>query len=178
VIIHLLSLIAKNFFSLQPVCRYWQAQTQYYQMKSYSLLFMLFPAAVTWSQDETAIQQWQSQHPATLLISSHRFQQLSTEEQALLGTDVIVFNDKITLAQLEQYSAEKSGAAGQAPDIDKDEKAQFIKDWLGSHQEVLIVKQSEFQAMTPEQQQNMIDFHALVLTGETITQEDLLHYQY
>lgn len=147
-------------------------------MKSYSLLFMLLPTAMAWSQDEKAIQQWQSQHPTTLLISSERFAQLSADEQELLGTDLIVFNDKITLEQLEQYSAAKSGASGQAPQQDKDETAQFIKDWLGAHQEVLIVRQSEFQAMTPEQQQKMIDFRALILTGETITQNDLLQYQY
>lgn len=148
------------------------------RMKSYSLLFTLLPTAVTWSQDEQAIQQWQSQHPTTLLISSERFAQLSADERALLGEDLIVFNDRITLAQLTQYSTEKSGASGEAPETDKDENAQFIKDWLGAHQEVLIVKQSEFQAMTPEQQQNMIDFQALILAGETVTRNDLLLYQF
>ena len=60
------------------------------------------------SQEDAAIRQWQSSHPTTLLISAARYASFSDEEKALIGTDYILFEDKVTLELLEQSEQAKS----------------------------------------------------------------------
>ena len=144
------------------------------------LLLMSVTATTTLSAQETekAIQTWQSLHPSTLLISAERYNALTSNEQQLLGTDILVFQEKITLAQLEQYDAVKSvsGAAGGV----KDEDAALVKDWKGQHPDVTIIRASEFADMDALKQQECLDnpVNILVLEGEYLTAKDIARYNY
>lgn len=148
--------------------------------KTSLLLFSLF-AATTLSAQETekAIQTWQSLHPTTLLISADRYNSLSPEDKALIGTDIIVFQEKITLDQLEQYDAVKSTVSGSLVNA-KEEDAGLIKDWLGINRDVMIVRASEFTAMDSAKQQECLNNPAtiLVLEGEYLTVKDIARYNY
>lgn len=141
----------------------------------YLLLLGAFYASGLLAQDEqTAIQQWQNQHPTTLFIAADRFHALSDEERTLLGSDYILFQDKITLQLLQQSDAElKSTETGENTTV-KDADPNFIKQWLGANQDVKIVPHSIFAAFGAEQQQPYLDnFRCMILMGETLTLKDI-----
>ncbi len=129
------------------------------------------------SQEDAAIRQWQSSHPTTLLISTARYASFSEEEKALIGTDYILFEDKVTLELLEQYEQAKSGGMSAKKPV-KEADQQVIKDWLGTHQGVKIIPQSTFAAFVPERQQYCLErpLEILILEGESITLKDIEGY--
>lgn len=128
-------------------------------------------------EDRAAIQQWQSSHPTTFVISSERFDQLSETERQLLGDDYIVFQGKITLEQLQQYEAVKSGVASSKQPITKDADPAVIKQWLGTHPDVKLLPRSHFESLDTDQQllysENPL---CIVLLGETLTVKDIELY--
>jgi hypothetical protein len=147
---------------------------------TYLLLLGAFAMHGAQAQDNPqAIQQWQSAHPSTLLISSERFNSLAGDEQELLGMEYIVYQDHIVLAQLEQYQSAKGiPASDRQPDA-KDENALFIKRWLGNHPDVTLVSKAEFNAMDASKQQECQNNPSiLLLKGETITMQDINQYGY
>lgn len=142
-------------------------------------LLRLLPAFMlcmnVFSQEEAAIQKWQSAHPTTLLISAERYAGFTEEEKALIGTDFILFQDKVTIELLQK--SEQSKSTGNIATL-KEQDEQIIKDWLGSHQQVKIVKRSSFDAFAPERQQYCLErpLEILILEGETITVKDIESY--
>ena len=146
-------------------------------MRSLLLLLTVFTATTLSAQEnENAIRQWQSLHPTTLLISAERYNSLSTEEQQLLGSDVVVFQEKITLEQLEQYAAEKGIAAGPKQTIAKDADLAAIKEWRGKHRDVQLVPQSKYVTLSDTRLQQVHSAGYIVLEGETITLKDIEAY--
>ncbi|HLP56239.1 MAG TPA: hypothetical protein VK151_14475 [Fluviicola sp.] len=141
------------------------------------LLTTLLCSMSVFSQEDAAIRQWQSAHPTTLLISKARYASFSEEEKALIGTDYILFDDKVTLELLEQSEQSKSvGMSAKKPV--KEEDQQLIKDWMGTHREVKIIRQSAFAAFSPERQQYCLErpLEILILEGESITLKDIEGY--
>jgi hypothetical protein len=137
----------------------------------------MFAATTLFAQvDENAIRKWQSLHPTTLLISAERYNSLSTEEQQLLGTDVIVFQEKITLSQLEQYDAEKSISVGPKETAAKDEDLRIIKEWRGKHRDVQLIPHSKYVTLTEVRLQQVHSAGYIVLEGEEITVKDIDAY--
>ncbi len=128
-------------------------------------------------QEDAAIQQWQSSHPTTLLISAARYASFSDEEKVLIGTDYILYENNVTLELLEQSEQAKSiGTAPEKPA--KDEDLQVIKDWIGTHQGVKIIRQSAYVVLSSERQQYCLErpLEILVLEGESITRKDIERY--
>lgn len=142
-------------------------------MKVFLLLIgvSITPALLA-QNDRQAIQQWQSSHPATILISAERYNGLSQQEQQLLGSDVIVFQEKITLAQLEQYDVAKNGALASKPAA-KDEEPELVKQWLGMHPDVKIIPRSLYDSLPDEQRLAYDQPYCMILQGETITAKDI-----
>ena len=130
------------------------------------------------NNDRNAIRQWQSLHPTTLLISSERYNSLSPEEQKLLGTDLIVFQEKITLEQLQQYDAEKEKnlAVAQKPPVARDEDRKIVKDWLGQHRDVTVIPQSKYITLNEFRLQQVQSAAYIVLEGEFLTVRDIESY--
>lgn len=141
----------------------------------YLLLLGAFYASGLHAQDERlAIQQWQSQHPTTLLISSDRYNALSDKERTALGTDYILFQDKITLALLQQSDAALKSAQTGKDNTAKDADLTFMKQWLGENQDVKIVPHSIFAAFSPEEQTPYLEHpRCMILAGETLTVKDI-----
>jgi hypothetical protein len=127
------------------------------------------------AQDERlAIQQWQSQHPTTLLIASDRYNSLSDQERTALGTDYILFQDKITLQQLQQSDAALKSIQTGKNNATKDADLAFIKQWLGANQDVKLVPHSIFAAFSPEEQTPYLEnSRCMILYGETLTVKDI-----
>lgn len=129
------------------------------------------------SQEDAAIQKWQLAHPTTLLISAARYASFSDEEKALIGTDYILFENKVTLELLEQSEQAKSVEMSEKEPV-KEEDEQIIKDWMATHQEVKIVRQSAYAAFSPERRQYCLDrpLEVLILEGESLTVKDIEGY--
>jgi len=147
-------------------------------MKKFSLLLTaLVPCMFSHAQEDQAIQQWQSAHPATQLISVTRYAALSEDEKLAFGTDYILFSDKITLQQLlSSEQSEKSTGSRNAPEL-SETHAEYIKEWLSSHQEVKIVTRSYFESLPEESRQVYADHHSLILSGEYLTVKDIQAYE-
>jgi hypothetical protein len=147
---------------------------------AYLLLLGAFAMHGANAQDNRqAIQQWQSAHSSILLISSERFHSLSDAEQELLGMDYIVFQNELTLAQLEQHSSGKSSLPSAKQPDPKDENALSIKKWLAAHPDIMIVSKAEFDAMDAAKQQECHNNPSvLLLKGEIITMLDINQYGY
>lgn len=138
------------------------------------LLIVLVSGGLKAQNQRTAIQQWQSLHPTTHLISSERFNALSDQERKLLGNDYIVFRDEVSLEQLQQYDATaKNGAASPSP-VMKDEDAAAIKQWKGLHPHIKLVPRSYFDSLTEEKQLLYTENpYCLILQGESLTVKDI-----
>ena len=138
---------------------------------------LLVQSAVVFSQEEQAIQQWQSAHPSTQLISVSLYTSLSDGEKALIGTDYVLFTEKLTIKQLEASAPSLKNTGVKAPSVLSMDEAQVIKDWLGAHPEVWIVEQSYFQQANEEERLELETAHAMILEGEVVTLNDIINYQ-
>src|SRR6218665_1929149 len=145
-------------------------------MKKTILLATLISCSGIYAQEDKAIAQWQSAHPTTLLISTTHYASLSDDEKALIGEDYILFEGKVTLQQLQQ--AELAKGLTSEVELIKEKEAQIIKDWLGTHQEVMIIRQSKYASYDSVRQQYCVDrpLEILILEGEFLTLKDIEHY--
>ena len=149
-------------------------------MKSiYLLLFGALNATVACAQnDQQAIQQWQSAHPTTLFISAERFNALSSQEQELLGSDLIIYQDKISLALIEQHEALVKSDNDQSQKPTKTEDLTIIKNWTANNPDVKIVPRSVFNAAEQDRQQVYSEnTNCLILEGEWLTVKDIALFE-
>jgi len=142
-------------------------------------LYLLLPAIVfsqySYSQNEDAIRQWQLAHPSTQLISSSRFSSLTDADKALLGTDYIVYREKVTIELLEASEAGVK-SLNTSEEIIREDESDFIKIWLAEHSDIKILSRSQYTSFSPEEQQLYIENHALILQGEKLTLQDIQNY--
>jgi len=149
-------------------------------MKSiYLLLFGALNATVACAQnDQQAIQQWQSAHPTTLFISAERFNALSSQEQELLGSDLIIYQDKISLALIEQHEALVKSEKDQSQKPVKTEDLAIIKNWTANNPDVKIVPRSVYNAAEQDRQQVYTEnTNCLILEGEWLTVKDIALFE-
>lgn len=146
----------------------------------YLLLFVALNASSVSAQtDQQAIQQWQSAHPTTLFISAERYNSLSTQEQQLLGSDLIIYQDKISLAVIEQYEATTKSTNDQSNKPSKTEDLEIIKNWSANNPDVKIVKRSYFDSIPANQQQAYLDdANCMILEGEWLTAKDIESFEH
>jgi hypothetical protein len=146
----------------------------------YLLLFGVLNASAVCAQtDQQAIQQWQSAHPTTLFISAERYHSLSTQEQQLLGSDLIIYQDKISLAVIEQYEAATKSTNDQSNKPSKTEDLEIIKNWSANNPDVKIVKRSYFDSIPANQQQAYLDdANCMILEGEWLTVKDIESFEH
>jgi hypothetical protein len=145
-------------------------------MKRYILLLSVLTATgLNAQENQKAIQQWQSLHPTTLLISEEHYNDLSATQRQLLGKDVIIFQGTITMAQLNAYDAEKSSESGK-PAASKTEDLDAIKIWLAQHPEVRIIPQSKYAMLMETRLQDAHSPACIILEGEVLTRKDIDNY--
>ncbi|MES2557450.1 MAG: hypothetical protein V4604_14945 [Bacteroidota bacterium] len=145
----------------------------------YLLLFCALNASAVCAQnDQQAIQQWQSAHPTTLFISAERYHALSSQEQQLLGSDLIIYQDKISLAVIEQYETATKSTNDQFSKPSKTEDLAIIKNWSANNPGVKIVPRSVYDVAEPNRQQIYDENpNCLVLTGEWLTVKDVVLFE-
>ena len=113
---------------------------------NYLLLFGAINSAAIAQDEQQAIQQWQSSHPTTLFISSDWYSSLSEKEQQLLGSNVLIYQDKITLTVIEQHDAQLKSTAGNSIKPAKEEDLVIIISWLAYNSDVKLLPRSLFDA--------------------------------
>lgn len=150
-------------------------------MKGYLLLFCgVLCAGYSQAQTEQqVIQQWQNAHPATQFVSEERYATLSKSERDLLGDDIIVYKDQITLSLLEAYDQQsKSTETIEEASISLEHK-QLIKNWLATNPDVKIVPRSVFD--TADESRRLVyseNPRCLVLEGENLTVKDIERFEH
>lgn len=151
-------------------------------MKGYLLLLLLGSLYTGISQaqsEQEAIRQWQSLHPNTQIVSEDRFNSMSQGERLLLGNDIIVYKDKITLSQLQAYdvNSEKSLESSQANKLSLEEKG-VIKVWLVENSDVKIVPRSVYDSADDARKQLYSENpRCLILEGESLTVKDIERFE-
>lgn len=129
-------------------------------------------------QQDPRIVTWVSAHPSVYIFSEKNYEQLSSDFKSMLKGHVVLFKETLSFDDLMAYDElEKTDEASQQT-VTKYEDAQIIKNWLAYRPDVKIVKQSEFQAMTAEQQNMYLSFEALILIGEHLTVQDIINYSH
>ena len=147
------------------------------------LLLLIFACpyyAVRAQNDE--ISQFQRQHPEISFISQDRFNTFSHEEIILLSDNYIVFEDKIKLSDIlksNPHPTNKSNIPDPIEGTDTSSDAlEQIKNWIGIHQNVKIVKHSEYEIASQDLRNEYQNNHCLILIGEVITHLDIELYAY
>lgn len=145
----------------------------------YLLLFGALNASAVCAQtDQQAIQQWQSAHPTTLFISAERYNSLSSQEQELLGSDLIIYNDKISLVAIEQHEALTKSTNDQSNKPSKTEDLTIIKNWSANNPDVKIIARSVFDVIPADRQSAYLeDSNCLILAGEWLTVKDIESFE-
>ncbi len=151
-------------------------------MKQLLLLFIFACSCYVLKAQNDEISQFQRVHPEIAFISQERLNSFSEEEINLLSNNYIVFNEKIQLSDISKYtdnSINKNNVSDpiEGTDTSSDVLNQ-IKYWIGTHQNVKIVKHSEFEEAALANQNEYINNHCLILIGETITFLDIELYPY
>lgn len=124
---------------------------------------------------------WQSAHPEVSFIEKSDFIQFTQEEISKLNNNYIVFDDEIQLSDIESFdilSMQQDQPILLANWVIKKSEAQFIKDWLATHADVKIIKNSEYSSLSQNQKNEYQSAHALILSGEILTRADILTYPY
>ncbi|WP_343747597.1 hypothetical protein [Fluviicola sp.] len=150
-------------------------------MMKYTLLssvfcFLFYDHAFT--QQDSRILEWVSGHPSVYIFSEANYSQLSSDFKSKLQDRVVVYKDKLLFEDLIAFDGlEKAEAVSMNSEL-KDEDVQLIKNWLAFHQDVKIIRRSEFQTM-PEERKNLYQSeNALILIGEYLTVQDITNYLY
>jgi hypothetical protein len=124
---------------------------------------------------------WQSAHPTVSFIEKSDFIQFTEDEISKLNNNYIVFDEEIQLKDLESFeilSTEQDPQIQLANWTIKKSESQFIKDWLATHADVKIIKNSEYSSLSENQKNEYASAQALILSGEFLTRADILTYPY
>jgi hypothetical protein len=151
-------------------------------MKNYLLLACIFCLQLTFNkvigQQDTRIVTWVSTHPSVYIFSEKNYEQLSSDYKSRLKGQVVLFKETLSFEDLMAYDGQEKTNEVSQQTTTRNEDAQMIKNWLAFHSDIKIVKQSEFQAMTVEQQNRYLSFEALILIGEHLTVQDITNYSH
>jgi hypothetical protein len=129
-------------------------------------------------QQDPRIVAWVSSHPSVYIFSEKNYEQLSSDYKSRLKGQVVLFKETLSFEDLIAYDGQEKTDEVSQQTVNKDEDTQMIKNWLAFHPDIKIVKQSEFQAMTAEQQNRYLSFGALILIGEHLTVQDITNYSH
>jgi hypothetical protein len=151
-------------------------------MKNYLLFACILCFQLTLNkvigQQDPRIVTWVSTHPSVYIFSEKNYEQLSSDYKSRLKGQVVLFKETLSFEDLMAYDRQEKTNEVSQQTVNKDEDAQMIKNWLAFHSDIKIVKQSEFQAMTVEQQNRYLSFEALILIGEHLTVQDITNYSH
>ncbi|MBI3237615.1 MAG: hypothetical protein HYZ43_02015 [Flavobacteriia bacterium] len=106
------------------------------------------------------------------------FNALSSQEQELLGSDLIIYQDKISLALIEQHEALVKSDNDQSQKPTKTEDLAIIKNWTANNPDVKIVPRSVYDAAEDDRQQVYTENpNCLILEGEWLTVKDIALFE-
>lgn len=144
------------------------------------LIIALFTLTVLGANaQEVGITDWQRMHPDVTFIEATEFAQMSDDKKALIGDNIIVFNEQIKAVDIEIYEASHQSKSTHQLTDPKEEAdyGEFIKRWRANHSDVKIVRRSHFNAMDPAKQALYVETGAMILQNELITYQDIIDYE-
>jgi hypothetical protein len=150
---------------------------------NHKLLYACFAcaiSAITFGQTQDIID-WQSTHPTVSFIEKSDFVNFSDDEISNLNNNYVLFEESIKFEDLlafDEINSEENNLVFVANVEVKKSESQFIKDWLATHAEVKIIKNSEYLSLSENQKNEYTSAHALILSGEFLTRADIITYPY
>jgi hypothetical protein len=143
-------------------------------MKLTSIVFCLFSVYVCSAQTDKYAE-FQQLHPEYVFMSHTNYNSVSDEIKLILGDKVFLFNESIEEIELPNL-IEKSQAEDHSLINSMGVPENFVKIWLAENPTIKIVPNSQFSEVTVEMQQEYIDHNCLILSGETLTYDDVINY--
>ena len=132
-----------------------------------SLAFSLYSTC----QTNEEIQDWEKNNPGKFLMSSLSYSYVDDDLKNKISSRVVFYED------INNSNIQKS-----ATHSNNREEAHFdareIKNWLANHQDVKILKRSEYDSFDSDLQTMYFNHLSLILIGETITVQDTRNYPY
>lgn len=124
------------------------------------------------------VQKWQENNPHVLFIEATDYAELSEQKKALLGSEFIVFNDKISQQDIANYLTSKSDIESTTKSIidSNSPNADEVKAWLAKNSDLKIISNDYFSSLNQVEQQVYLEADALIYQGEHLTIEDIRQY--
>ncbi len=137
-------------------------------MKKIMYLFFFGTSYFGFSQTQELLS-LQESNPSIIIINAVDLPTFSQEQLDKMSKDVIVVNRDGTFYPLLESS-----------DPSKKEPAmtQLVKDWLGLHQDILIIPRSKYNIATDNDKENWLLAKAMILMAEEVSNQDIYNYPY
>jgi hypothetical protein len=151
-------------------------------MKTLQLLLGIcfFTSGVGFSQTSAEIAEWQALHSAVFFIEESDATEELIEKLTLSGKQVVIYSEEIKFSDLtDVHSTELKGGFYQIDGyLVNSSDADFVKNWMGTHQEIKLFTKSAADLLSEEEINAYSSIEALFLLGEIITLTDLKNYDY
>ncbi len=151
-------------------------------MKTLQLLLGIcfFSSGVGFSQTSSEIAEWQALRSAVFFIEESDASEELIEKLTLSGKQVVIYSQEIKFSDLADiHSPDLKGGFYQIDGylVNRSE-ADFVKNWMGTHQEIKLFTKTAAELLSEEEINAYRSIEALFLLGETITITDLKNYDY
>lgn len=144
-------------------------------MKLLLLLLATTASAYSNAQESTGIQSWAATHPDVYIVELQTYNSFTEDFKSKIDGNVVVYNGELNLELLESFDQMKSAQVNGDADI-KGSGDEEIKEWLGAHADVKIIKRSYYNTCDAATQELYSQIGALILIGESLTLEDIRNY--
>ena len=124
------------------------------------------------------VQKWQEENPHVLFIEATDFSNIGEEKKALLGNDIIIYSQNISIQDINSYTASKAEAKTASKSLvdSNSPSANEIKNWLAKNSNLKIIHNSYYSSLTHGEQQVYLESNALIYYGEHLTIDDIKQY--
>lgn len=139
----------------------------------YTLLVLLLASAKTILCQTASPEDWIKSHPEVALIEHSDFFQFSQDDLLQFDHGYIVFSNKVTSDDIAAF-LDNEKTLHKDPVVN--ENKEYISEWLIQNPNIKIVKRSEFEASTINQQEEYIKSNCLILRDEVISIVDINNF--
>ena len=154
-------------------------------MKKILLFSFVLLGFSLFSQKNEAISNWIQKNQDVVFIESENLANFSEFEIKKLSNRFIVFNSEIKESDILDFEKKngifhESVTEHQTVTVEKESTNPKIQvlNWLNANSEIKIVTQSEFQSADSFAKEEYISKKCMILSGESITIEDIKNYNF
>lgn len=144
------------------------------KLNLFLLSFLAFN--ISFAQDSD-IKSWQNSHPEIVFIEQLDYDNLSEEKKSLFNANAIIYTEEIKYTDILAFENQKQLKHPNSLFNYNDPNAQDIKNWLGINKHLTIIRQSKFDSLSSEKQEELIQVQAMVYNGDFLTLNDINSYE-